>query len=123
MVLCVLTLPARRLVTRRPLRTFPGQWWFTAFLAIGFVSSLVAQVPPWIFLTGGFLMSKGLSLAWAVAQLDWTDRHLRTAAWVGTGVILFCLAATLVNLAAPEAWNAVLASDLRAVEPRSACRR
>ena len=25
-VLCVLTLPVRRLVTRQPLRTFPGQW-------------------------------------------------------------------------------------------------
>jgi hypothetical protein len=62
-VLCVLTLPVPRLVTRQPLRTFPGQWWFTAFLVIGLLSSLVAQVPPWIFLTGGFLVSKGLLLA------------------------------------------------------------
>jgi len=118
-VLCVLTLPVRRLVTRQPLRTFPGQWWFTAFLVLGLVSSLVAHVPPWIFLTGGFLMSKGLLLAWAVAQLDWTERHLRTVARAGTGLILFCLAAMLVNLAVPDTWNALLASDLRAVEPRS----
>jgi hypothetical protein len=118
-VLCVLTLPVRRLVTRQPLRTFPGQWWFTAFLVIGLLSSLLAQVPPWIFLTGGFLVSKGLLLAWAVAQLDWTERHLRAVARAGTALILVCLAATLVNLAVPDAWNAVLASDLRAVEPRS----
>ena len=34
-VLCVVTMPLRRLIDRKPLRTFPGQWWFGAFLTIG----------------------------------------------------------------------------------------
>jgi hypothetical protein len=118
-VLCVLTMPLRRLATRRPLRTFPGQWWFAAFLVIGIVSGLVLQVPPWIFLSGAFVVGRGILLAWAVAQLDWSERAVVTAARVGTTVILFALATTLADLAMPNTWNAVLASDLNAVESRS----
>jgi hypothetical protein len=66
-LLCVLTMPLRRIITRRPLRTFPGQWWFTGFLTVGLLSGLVAQVPPQILLIGAFLISKGLLLAWALA--------------------------------------------------------
>ena len=117
-VLCVVTMPLRRLIDRKPLRTFPGQWWFVAFLTIGLLSSLVTQVAPVIFLDGAFLMTKGLLLAWAVAQLDWSERHLRCAARVTTVVILLTLAAAAVNLAIPSAWNALLASDVNAVEPR-----
>jgi hypothetical protein len=119
-LLCVVTMPLRRLLDRKPLRTFPGQWWFVAFLTIGLMSSLVAQVPVVIFLSGAFVMVKGLLLAWAVAQLDWTERHLRCAVGVAVGVVLVALAATAVNLALPAAWNAILASDTNAVEPRSA---
>ena len=119
-VLCVVTMPLRRLLDRKPLRTFPGQWWFVAFLTIGLMSSLVVQVPVVIFLSGAFVMVKGLLLAWAVAQLDLSERHLRCAVRVAACVILVALVAAAVNLALPEAWNAVLASDANAVEPRSA---
>ncbi len=117
-LLCVATLPLRRLIARKPLRTFPGQWWFVAFLTIGLLSSLVAQVPPTIFLAGAFVMGKGIPLAWAVAQLDWSERHLRCAARVAVGVILVALVASAVNAAVPGAWNAILASDTNAVEAR-----
>jgi hypothetical protein len=118
-VLCVVTMPLRRLLDQKPLRTFPGQWWFVAFLVIGLLSSLVVQVPAAIFLSGAFIMVKGLLLAWAVAQLDWSDRHLLCAVRATTVVILLCLVAAAVNLAFPNAWNAVLSSDPNAVEPRS----
>jgi hypothetical protein len=118
-LVCVLTMPLRRVMDRRPLRTFPGQWWFTTFLTIGLLSALAMQVPPPIFLTGAFLMGKGMLLAWAVAQLDWTERHLLVAAKVGTGVILFTLAATLGNYLLPGVWDTVLASDPNASEGRS----
>ncbi|HEY0814238.1 MAG TPA: hypothetical protein VGE11_13230, partial [Pseudonocardia sp.] len=118
-LLCVLTMPLRRIATRKPLRTFPGQWWFVAFLVIGILSGLIVQVPASIFLSGAFVVGRGALLAWAFAQLDWTERELATAAKVGTGIILFTLATSLVDLAMPAAWNAVLASDLNAVESRS----
>ncbi len=118
-VLCVVTMPLRRLLDRKPLRNFPGQWWFVAFLTIGLLSSLVVHVPLVIFLSGAFIMVKGLLLAWAVAQLDWSERQLLVAVRATTVVILLCLVATVANLAFPSAWNAALASDLNAVEPRS----
>ncbi|HEY0811947.1 MAG TPA: hypothetical protein VGE11_01595 [Pseudonocardia sp.] len=117
--LCVVTLPLRRLLDRKPLRTFPGQWWFVAFLTVGLLSSLIAQVPFVIFLTGTYIIGKGLLLAWAVAQLDWSDRHLLRATRATTVVILLSFVAMAVNLAFPGAWNAVLASDKNAVAPRS----
>ncbi len=118
-VLCVVTMPLRRLLDRKPLRTFPGQWWFVAFFVIGLLSSLVVQVPATVFLAGAFVMVKGLLLAWATAQLDWSERHLRRAARVATVVVLLALAAAAANLAVPGTWNALLASDPNAVEPRS----
>jgi hypothetical protein len=117
--LCVATMPLRRLVTRTPLRTFPGQWWFTGFVVLGLLSSLVRHVPFDIFLVSGFVTIKGLLLAWAVAQLDWTERQLAVAVRVGTGLILVVLAAAVVNLAIPGPWEAVLATDTNAVEGRS----
>lgn len=117
-VLCVLVLPLHRVAARRPLRTFPGQWWFAAFAVIGVLSALVAQVPPVIFMSGAYVIGKGLLLAWAVAQLDWSERQLLVIVRTGAVVIVFSLVATAANLAMLGAWNAALASDLDAVEPR-----
>jgi hypothetical protein len=118
-LLCVVAFPLRRVVLRQPLRTFPGQWWFAAFLVCGILSALVLHVPFSIFLLAAFIISKGLLFGWAVAQVDWTERHVATMARVGAAVIIFCLAATLVNLAIPGAWEAVLSSDPNASEARS----
>ena len=76
-------------------------------------------MPIGIFLTGAFVISKGLLFGWAVAQVDWTERHLARAARTGAVVIVVALVATAVNLAVPSAWEAVLASDPNAVEARS----
>ena len=117
--LCVVTMPLRRLLARRPLRTFPGQWWFTGFVVCGVLSALVLHVPVAIFVTSGFVTIKGLLLAWAIAQLDWTERHLAVAVRVGTVLILVVLAAAVVNLAIPGPWEAVLVTDTNAAEARS----
>ena len=118
-VLCAVTMPLRRIVGRRPLRNLPGQWWFAGFLVCGVLSALVLHVPAAIFLTGTFVIAKGLLFGWAVAQLDWTERHLVVAARVGTVLIVLSLAAAAVNIAIPGAWQAVMASDANAVESRS----
>jgi hypothetical protein len=117
--LCVVTMPLRRIVARAPLRTFPGQWWFAGFVVCGVLSALVLHVPFGIFLVSGFVTIKGLLLAWAVAQLDWSERHLAVAVRVGTVLILVVLAAAAVNLAIPGPWEAVLVTDTNAVESRS----
>ena len=118
-VLCAVTMPLRRVLSRRPLRNLPGQWWFAAFLVCGVLSALVLHVPAAIFLTGAFVIAKGLLFGWAVAQLDWTERHLAVAVRVGTVLILLSLAAAAVNVAIPGAWQALMASDANAVESRS----
>ena len=117
--LCVVTMPLRRLIARQPLRTFPGQWWFAGFIVCGVLSALVLHVPFAIFLVSGFVTVKGVLLAWAVAQLDWAERHLTAAVRVGTVLILVVLAAAVVNLAIPGPWDAVLVTDTHAVESRS----
>jgi hypothetical protein len=118
-VLCALTMPVRRLALGRPLRTFPGQWWFVAFILLGLLSGLALRVPSGIFLSGAFVLCKGLLLAWAVAQVDWTERHLLVAARVGTVVLVLSMVACLGNLAMPGRWFGVMASDPNAVEARS----
>ena len=86
---------------------------------IGVLSGLALHVPFMIFLTGAFVIGKGVLFAWAIAQLDWTERHLRVAARVGGVLVVLCLVATAVNLAVPGAWNAVMSTDPNAVESRS----
>ena len=113
-VLCVLTMPVRRLVTRQPLRTFPGQWWFAALPRVGLLSSLLAHVRRRIFLTGGFVMSKGLLLAWAVAQLDWTEQHLARRGPGRHRPDPGLPRRDARQPGVPDAWNAMLASDTNA---------
>ena len=44
-VLCLITMPLRRVVARQSLRTFPGQWWFAGFIVCGLLSALLLHVP------------------------------------------------------------------------------
>jgi hypothetical protein len=117
-LLCALVFPLRRVAGRLPLRRFPGQWWFVGFAAIGVLSGLLLGVAPGTFLMGAAVVCKGFVFAWAVAQVDWEEQHLRTAARVGAVVIVGCLVATAVNLAAPGAWTSFIASDPNAIESR-----
>lgn len=118
-VLCLITMPLRRVVARQSLRTFPGQWWFAGFIVCGLLSALLLHVPVGIFLTGAFVISKGLLFGWAVAQIDWAEEHLVRAARIGAVLIVISLAAAAVNLVIPTAWNAILSSDTNATEARS----
>jgi hypothetical protein len=117
-MLCGIVLPLRRLLARRALRTFPGQWWFLGFAVAGLLSGLFLGVEPATYLLGGLVVCKGLVFAWAVAQVDWEERHLRFAAVVGAVLIVFCLVATAANFAFQGPWNAVMASDANATEAR-----
>lgn len=117
-LLCVVTLPLRRLLNRQPLRTLPGQWWFAGFAVLGVLGALVAHVPANIFLLGALVTLKGPLFAWAVAQLDWSPRHVAVAVRLGVVLIVFCLVATLANLVAPGPWEAVLVDDKNAAEAR-----
>jgi hypothetical protein len=119
-LLCAFVLPLRRLAARQSLRVFPGQWWFAGFVVAGLVSGLVLGVAPDIFLTGAVVVAKGLVFAWAVAQVDWEERHLRSAAKAGVVLVFFCVAATAANFALEDPWLAFMASDENAVQARGA---
>jgi hypothetical protein len=109
--ICVVTLPLRRLIDRKPLRAFPGQWWFAVFVATGLLSGVMVGVEPSTLLLGAVVSSKGLMFAWAVAQVDWEERHLRAAAGVGAVVIVLCLLAAVGNMVMPAAWAGVMSND------------
>ncbi len=119
-LLCALVLPLRRLAARQRLRVFPGQWWFAGFVVAGLVSGLFLGVAPDIFLTGAVVMAKGLVFAWAVAQVDWEEGHLRSAARGGVVLVVFCVVATAANFVLEDPWLAFMASDENAVQARGA---
>ena len=109
--ICVVTLPLRRLIDRKSLRAFPGQWWFAVFAAMGLLSGVLVGVEPSTLLLGALVSCKGLMFAWAVAQVDWEERHLRTAAGVGAVVIALCLLAAAGNMVMPAAWAGVMGNS------------
>jgi hypothetical protein len=119
-LLCALVLPLRRLAARQRLRVFPGQWWFAGFVVAGLLSGLALGVAPDIFLTGAIVVAKGLVFAWAVAQVDWEERHLRSAARAGAVLVVFCVLATAANFVLEDPWLAFMASDENAVQARGA---
>ncbi len=83
------------------------------------LSALVVQVPTGTFFLGAFIVSKGLLFGWAVAQVDWSERHLAIAARVGVVLIALCVLAGVINFVARGPWEALLASDANASEARS----
>jgi hypothetical protein len=109
-VLCVVVLPLRRLVLGLRLRWLPGLGFFCVFAVFGLASGVVAGAAASTVLVGGFLLCKGWLFGWAVAQVDWAERHLRTAARFGAGVVVVSLVAVAANLAAPGPWSALLAT-------------
>ena len=109
--LCVVTLPVRRLLDRKPFRAFPGQWWFAVFAAAGLLSGVIVGVESSTLLLGAFVTCKGLLFAWAVAQVDWEERHLHSAARVGAVVIVVCLLTVAVNAVMPAAWAGLMSND------------
>jgi hypothetical protein len=117
-LLCALVLPLRRVILGKRLRAFPGQSWFAGFAAAGLLSGFVLGVAPVTFFSGAAVICKGLVFAWAVAQVDWEDRHLRVAVKAGAVLVVAGLVATVLNLVIPGPWMSVMASDPNAVESR-----
>jgi hypothetical protein len=112
-VLCVVVLPLRRLVLGLRLRWLPGLGLFVVFAVFGLVGGFVAGAAASTVLVGGFLLCKGWLFGWAVAQVDWAERHLHTAARFGAGVVVVSLVAVVANLAAPGPWSALLATGAK----------
>jgi hypothetical protein len=117
-LVCALVLPLRRVLAGGRLRVFPGQWWFVGFAVAGVLSGLLLGVAPVTFLSGAVVVCKGFVFAWSVAQVDWEERHLRSAAAAGAALAVGCLVATAVNLVVPDAWASVMASDPEAIASR-----
>ncbi len=102
--LCALALPVRRLLLLGRLVWFPGTAWFAAYLGLGVLSSLAADVPAAIAAPAAFLAVKGLLLAFALAQLNWRVVDLRLLAVAGAVAAGVMVLSGLANLAAPGAW-------------------
>lgn len=94
-----------RLLRGQPLRTFPGLGWFVAFVLLGVVSALAADVPPVVLGSGTSLAAKGILLSLAVAQLQWTTSDVRRLARGGAFVLVFIVVCSLINLAIPQTWQ------------------
>lgn len=105
-ILAVVLFTGRRLYLRGSIRFYPAVWFFAAFVLLGVISSVVNSVPLGTMATGAFLFLKGPALGFAVAQLDWKREDLPYVVKAGTGFVLFVLAASLLNAAAPGPWNA-----------------
>jgi hypothetical protein len=97
-----------RLLGGQPIRTFPGLGWFTAFGLLGVGSAVAADVPFVVLASGAALAMKGILLALAVAQLQWSSADVRRLARGGVAVLLFIIACSLVNLAIPQTWQATV---------------
>ncbi|MGY1834638.1 hypothetical protein ACI79P_05975 [Blastococcus sp. SYSU DS0510] len=104
----VLVCVGPRLVRGQPIRSFPGLGLFALYGALGVVSGLVADVPLVVLGSGAALAGKGILLALAVAQLQWTSDDVRRLAKGGVGVLLFIIACCLVNLAIPQTWQSTV---------------
>jgi hypothetical protein len=109
-VLCAVVLPLRRICTGKALRGLPGQYWFALTGVLGLVGGVMVGIPTMTVLTAAFVMLKGVVFGWAVAQLDWSERHLRVAARAGVVLVVVSLVAVVANLAAPGAWASLLAN-------------
>ncbi|TYP87190.1 O-antigen ligase [Blastococcus xanthinilyticus] len=97
-----------RILRGQPIRTFPGFGWFTLFGVLGIVSGLVANVPLVVLASGSALALKGILLALAVAQVQWSAADVRRLAKGGVAVMLFIIACSLVNLAIPQTWQGLV---------------
>jgi hypothetical protein len=106
-VLLAAAVGIRWLVGRAPIVSTPAFGWAAAFLGIGFLSGLVAGVPPGWLVPAAALAIKGWLFAFVVAQVDWRAPDLRRVVRASAVAIAVIVLTSLVNLAAPEAWTSV----------------
>ncbi len=110
---------APRLLRGQAVRTFPGLGWFLVFVALGLLSAVARDVPLVVLGSGASLAAKGILLALAVAQLQWTRSNLRGLARGGAVVLFFIIACAVVNFAIPQPWQLAV-GNIDTVSYRSA---
>jgi hypothetical protein len=107
---CVILLPFARLMAGQTLRWLPETGWILGFLVAGVISGIVLQVDWAVLGEGAFLAVKGALLAWAVGQLDWTERDFASIVRVVGVVLALTVVSGAVNLVIPELWTAAVQS-------------
>lgn len=98
----------QRLRSGAMLRGFPGLVPFAVFVVAGISSALVQGVGPEIWSLQLLLALKGMMIALAVAQFDWTDKDLpivARGAAILTGVLI---AAGVAQLVIGDYWNQLI---------------
>lgn len=100
----LLAFSARRLVSEGRLVWLPGTGWYAGYLALGMVSSFLADVPPRIAAQAAFIAVKGVVFAFALAQLHWTRDDLVVVVRFGIAAAVTMVASALLNLALPGFW-------------------
>ncbi len=107
---CLVLLPIARLLSGNALRWTPETGWILGFVVAGIVSGIVLQVEWPVLAEGAFLAVKGVLMAWAIAQIDWTERDFSgivRAVGVLLGLTLVC---AVINLVAPTSWVSIVES-------------
>lgn len=110
-VVSFVVFTTRRIVVDKGIVIPPGTLWFTLFGMLGVISSLVADVPTFLWTQAGFLALKGVVLAFAFAQLEWTPARIKVLIRVGVAVAIILIVTGLINLVAPLAWAQALGSS------------
>ncbi|GAA4776738.1 hypothetical protein [Microbacterium gilvum] len=103
-LVCAVVFTARRMVTDRAVVFPPGIAWFAGFALAGAASAVILAVPTSIWTQQAFLSIKGVILALAFAQLEWTRRHLHGLIVAGALLTAFLALCGFLNLVATEAW-------------------
>lgn len=108
-LICVIMFSVRRILNGNRLRGLVGWPWFSLYLAVGLISSILHTVHPIWVVQDAYLFLKGPAFTYAVSQLDWTTKDLRRIARAGVAATIVFLAACGINGIIPSAWTATFA--------------
>lgn len=97
----------RRIASGKSLIWLPGSWWFGVWAIFALVSSALHQVPLADVAAAGYIAIKGVLLAFALAQLEWSRRDLRNLTRLGVGALVVIAVTVLLNLLIPGTWAAL----------------
>jgi|tagenome__1003787_1003787.scaffolds.fasta_scaffold20940058_1 hypothetical protein len=108
---CLVVFCFQRKLRGQKLRRLPGTSWFLLYIVVALASSYAHHVNYVWMGQDLFLLLKGPLMAYALAQIDWHVDDLRRAIKVAAVIAVGALGCVLVNLAVPDAWNAILAAQ------------
>lgn len=106
-VLLAVVAAASRRGRRQAFARVPGTGWVAGFLAVGILSAIVVGVSAPVILGTLVLLFKPWLFAWGIAQLEWTDRHIRNATQFGAWILVLAIAGSVANLALGARWVAL----------------